>query len=45
LYGALVAKQFSGHRDFSMIDKHYSSDLNEEELLDLLNGEKKTHLR
>jgi integrase len=45
LYGAVVAKQFSGHRDFSMIDKHYSSDLNEEELLDLLNREKKTNLR
>lgn len=35
-YGALIAKAYSGHTNISMIEKHYSHQLNEQEQLQML---------
>jgi integrase len=32
-YGLIVAKQYSGHKSYAMIQKHYSRNLSEQELL------------
>ena len=39
-YGIDVARQFSGHKDYSTIKKNYMRNINQQELLDRLKGSK-----
>ena len=39
-YGIVLTRQLSGHKDYQMIEKHYSRNLKEQEMLELLNKTK-----